>query len=525
MSRLFDDAATQYLERAAAILTGHPLTMACWFYSDDAAVDQVLMSITDNTVTNRSWDLMIAGSSAGDPVRARANNGNSASTTTGYSVNTWMHACGVYAATNDRRAYINGGSKGTNSTASTLGSRNTTAIGRSSTSSPGTYMSGRIAECAIWNIALTDAEVAALATGVSPRFIHPEALVFYAPLIGVYSPEVDFHGGATLTVTGATQADHTRVFKSYAGRNPMTDVTAVTFNQTLSATPTLSASMVRQAGKIVSATPTLAASISRQIAHTIQATLSETATIIRQSAHSLSASVTLTASLSAAKTILQTLSASVSSAPTIARQTARTLSSTLSLPASMIRTAGKSLTANPTLSASLDSTRAFLKTISAILSMVSSITRSTGKSASANVSISASVLKQDQKPLVATVLTSASMSFLRFSYSTLTAALAVSADMARSAGKNLLASVVSVSSFTKSITSQLNATVVISALLLPARVVLQSMNAIATLSASIFTSFIQAFIKTHSHAGRRVSRDRTNRKTRKDFTDRRGGMG
>ena len=58
-------------------------------------------------------------------------------------------------------------------------------------------MDGRIAEAAIWNVELTDAEVAILGKGFSPPFIRPESLVFYAPLIR--DEDDDRVGGLSLT--------------------------------------------------------------------------------------------------------------------------------------------------------------------------------------------------------------------------------------------------------------------------------------------------------------------------------------
>jgi hypothetical protein len=81
-------------------------------------------------------------------------------------------------------------------------------------------MSGRIAEVAIWNAALTDAEVAALASGVRAWMLRPANLKVYAPLWGVGSPEPDYSGNAFhFTVTGAAQADHAPVapFSPWAG--------------------------------------------------------------------------------------------------------------------------------------------------------------------------------------------------------------------------------------------------------------------------------------------------------------------
>jgi hypothetical protein len=74
-------------------------------------------------------------------------------------------------------------------------------------------MNGRIAEAGIWNVALSDREVAALASGVHPARMRPDALVAYWPLWGDDSPELDWHpsGGTRypMTLTGTpTKANH-----------------------------------------------------------------------------------------------------------------------------------------------------------------------------------------------------------------------------------------------------------------------------------------------------------------------------
>ncbi len=56
---------------------------------------------------------------------------------------------------------------------------------------------------AIWNVALTDSEIATLAEGVSPLRVRRDALVYYCP-IGGQSPEIDIIGGVNMTVTGTT---------------------------------------------------------------------------------------------------------------------------------------------------------------------------------------------------------------------------------------------------------------------------------------------------------------------------------
>ena len=74
----------------------------------------------------------------------------------------------------------------------------------------GQFLSGTISEAAIWSVALTDAEIASLAKGFSPRRIRPQSLVFYAPLLRNLQ---DLRKGLALTaVNSPTVANHPRVY-------------------------------------------------------------------------------------------------------------------------------------------------------------------------------------------------------------------------------------------------------------------------------------------------------------------------
>lgn len=112
-------ASSHFLE-VAAVVAVRPLTMACWFRSTDITVNQCLMSISDSDRNDvRSLRLYAADAVGGDPVHAQelglSNTGN-ADSTAGYSANTGAHACGMFASNTDRRAFLNGGNKGTNTT-------------------------------------------------------------------------------------------------------------------------------------------------------------------------------------------------------------------------------------------------------------------------------------------------------------------------------------------------------------------------------------------------------------------------
>ena len=215
MARLFDDAGSEYLEKDTAPFTAEPFSMACWFYSDDITLGQSLIWVGDKDVHNHAQMLVLSGDQSGDPISAISRDSASitvASTSTGYSANVWHHAAGVWADTDDRAAFIDGGSKGTSGINRSVSGEDRISIGRNGDSTPDGYMSGRIAEAAIWNVALADAEIAALARGIKPNHIRPGNLVLYCPLWGIHGPEIDLSGnGNDLTLNGTGRADHSPV--------------------------------------------------------------------------------------------------------------------------------------------------------------------------------------------------------------------------------------------------------------------------------------------------------------------------
>lgn len=198
MARLFDDGSAQYLERTASVpITGVPFTVAGWFNSDTNAQVQTLLNINNSSSTTYYHWLMLYNTNY---LRAysRDSSGSANAETTGtWNAGTWYHACGVWAATDDRRVFLNGGSKGTNTTARDPGTLNRLRVGSTFMSSPNeNYFSGAIAELAAWNVALTDAEAAMVGLGVCPLEIRPNSLVAYWPLIRADRDRV---GGYDLT--------------------------------------------------------------------------------------------------------------------------------------------------------------------------------------------------------------------------------------------------------------------------------------------------------------------------------------
>jgi len=208
--------SANFLRYSGAVVSAYPCSLAIWFYTTATALNK-LIGVFDSTVSLNNGQISVGINAAG-AVSARSgqtSGSNVADTTTTYSLNTWQHACGVFASTSSRAAYLNGGGKGTNAAVINFPSANRTSMGRRDNSSGDQAFdtNGMLAEGAAWNVALTDTDVAKLAGGVSPLLIRPEGLVGYWPVIGAYSPEIELRGRQEMAIQGSlSAAAHPAVF-------------------------------------------------------------------------------------------------------------------------------------------------------------------------------------------------------------------------------------------------------------------------------------------------------------------------
>lgn len=209
MARDFDGSDDNLLVDVAAV-TAYPFTISCWGNSDSTAGNAVLGCIVDKDVGTVRHLLYHEG--ADNTIICQSSVGGStalAETSTNIDTGVWYHACGVFAAAQDHRAFLNGGGKISdiiNSAA--IGAVDRTAVGRSMDSTASAPYNGKLAEFAIWDVALTDAEVLILAAGFSPLLVRPQSLVHYVPLIGRTSPEIEIIRGNDMAITGATAFPH-----------------------------------------------------------------------------------------------------------------------------------------------------------------------------------------------------------------------------------------------------------------------------------------------------------------------------
>jgi hypothetical protein len=210
VARGFSRPSSQYLENTAPVVSAAPFSVAAWVRPLDA-VRSPILSISRTTTFDRfTIDVLSTGEIR--TVTTDAGGDAFATTTATTSLNNWHHAAGVWASTSDRRVFLNGSNKGTSAGAKSPTGLNVTNVGVTRANNTFfTYATADIAELAVWNIALSDEEVALLAKGISPLLVHPESLVAYWPLIGRISPEISIGNNDRFELTvvnGATASPH-----------------------------------------------------------------------------------------------------------------------------------------------------------------------------------------------------------------------------------------------------------------------------------------------------------------------------
>ena len=116
---------------------------------------------------------------------------------------TWLHTGGNLSLFKDG---VSQGSIASGDTGNLLG---TLRLGKSSGLS--NWLEGDLAELAIWNVALSPLEIAALPY-ISPLGIRESALQIYTPLWGIHSPEIDLtRNNRSLTLVGTLVTRHAPV--------------------------------------------------------------------------------------------------------------------------------------------------------------------------------------------------------------------------------------------------------------------------------------------------------------------------
>ena len=197
------NGTNQWMSTSTAPVTNIPFSMSARFKKTGTAVK--------NGLFLRYASNQLAGFylGSGQTVRGYFQGGVIVDWSLGtYTTGQDTHVCITASSTTSRAGYLAGGSAVTNTTAVTLPNMTALHIGAFDGAAP---FDGELSEIAIWNEALTQSEVDALAKGAAAYLVRPHALRFYAPMIRDLT---DIRGGLAITNTNsATVTTHPRVYR------------------------------------------------------------------------------------------------------------------------------------------------------------------------------------------------------------------------------------------------------------------------------------------------------------------------
>jgi hypothetical protein len=167
---------------SAAFSATYPTSLACWFNTDVTGIADWIIDLGDGT-NNNHFSLKLGPAFVVEAeVRDSVGTTTVANSSTTITGGVWQHAAAVFSANNSKAAFLNGANKGTDANTANVGTINIIAIGAFYNGAILGEYDGRLAEMAIWNVALTDAEVATLGAGYSPLFVRPQNLVHYVSM-------------------------------------------------------------------------------------------------------------------------------------------------------------------------------------------------------------------------------------------------------------------------------------------------------------------------------------------------------
>lgn len=211
MARLLN-GTDQLLYRAGASGLSLPLTLAAWVLPQRNTAYEDPLCLARSADNSTGWFLQLRGPdgmrvaavTASQNTFAIARSGNA------YTLGTWHHVAGVFEHAASRLVYLDG----------VGGARETTNLNVSAVDRMLVgawerlggwiaYFAGAVAEAAVWQQALSAAEIAQLAAGYSPLLVRAESLVAYWPLGGPWGNDDLDHSGQGLDLTACGEPSWT----------------------------------------------------------------------------------------------------------------------------------------------------------------------------------------------------------------------------------------------------------------------------------------------------------------------------
>ena len=207
------NGSTQYAYSNTPAVTDAGFTVSVWFQGTDVLSQYALWS-EDSGSSDNIWSLEASGHVANDPIRCMAykSGWSVASSTAGFSAGSWQHACGIWEDAAVRDAFVNGGSKGSVSASKAVVNLAIMYIGKYIN---GGFLAGKIAEVAVWDTTLSDAEVALLAGGTLPTSVQAGHLIAYWPLLNDANDDVGSNNLSLVGTPSFDSEDHPSLGPSY----------------------------------------------------------------------------------------------------------------------------------------------------------------------------------------------------------------------------------------------------------------------------------------------------------------------
>lgn len=206
------NGSNQNLRVNSAIVTNWPFTLSCFFKTSSFASVNIPLCLCGD---GSDPPYYYVGTSSTPSIRFGAFVGGSSgfgvNGSTTLSTNVVYHLTAVFYSDNTAKGFVNGVNDGTASHGFSYNATgvNRVSIGVIDRQTPILYTPGEVSEAAIWNAALTDAEILSLARGFTADQIRPQSLVLYPPLV---RDLIDLRGGRTIVnVNSATVATHPRI--------------------------------------------------------------------------------------------------------------------------------------------------------------------------------------------------------------------------------------------------------------------------------------------------------------------------
>ena len=199
MAREFTASSSEYLAVSSTPVTAWPITFGCWWRPANTSTQSEYFYL-GNIGSGGNW-LALGSRSDGADFRARyriapPGGGNYYAWGGILAANTWYHTVARITASNDHDIFTDG-SKVDGSIDQAVPTLAGIGFGSLRDNTPSNYSDGAVAEAFIYDVALTDVEISALAAGYSPLFIRPQSLQAYWPLIR--DEDQDRLGGYDLT--------------------------------------------------------------------------------------------------------------------------------------------------------------------------------------------------------------------------------------------------------------------------------------------------------------------------------------